>query len=74
MKFFSLPAFIISLAIGLFIVYVVTPDHEVIHVYPTLDNINDVLYKDKADNCFRFEAKEISCPKDDKKIKNVPIQ
>jgi hypothetical protein len=36
----SFPAFLISLVIGLFIVYMVNPTPTVIYVYPTPDNIN----------------------------------
>jgi hypothetical protein len=70
----SVTTFLISLAIGLFIVYVYGTDMKVIYVYPSPENINQVLYKDKADNCFTFEAREVKCPTDPAKIKVVPIQ
>jgi hypothetical protein len=46
----------------------------VIYVYPTPDNQNKILYKDKTDNCFKFNAEEVDCPDDKTKIKNIPIQ
>jgi hypothetical protein len=70
----SVTTFLISLAIGLFIVYVYGTDMKVIYVYPSPENINQVLYKDKADNCFTFEATEVKCPTDPAKIKVIPIQ
>ena len=72
--FISLPVFIISLAIGLFFVYITGPDLKPIYVYPTPDNAGKIQYKDKADNCFVFNAEEIKCPVDESFIKNIPIQ
>ena len=74
MKFFNLPAFIISLALGLFISYAFHSNYEEIHVYPNLNNINDILYKDKANQCFKFKANKIQCPKTAEQIKQIPIQ
>jgi hypothetical protein len=70
----SFTTFLISLALGLFIVYVYGTDMKIIYVYPTPENISQVLYKDQADNCFTFEANEVKCPTDPAKIKVVPIQ
>ncbi len=57
-QYFSLPYFIVSLAIGLFYVYVMAPAPTVIYVYPTPENLDDVEYRDKADTCFKFNAVE----------------
>jgi len=48
----SVPAFLISLVLGLFIVYMFNPTPTVIYVYPTPDNINKIQYKDYANNCY----------------------
>jgi hypothetical protein len=74
MKFISVPVFILSLAVGIFVVYISTPPSQIIYVYPNPDNENKVMFKDKADNCFRFTSNEVDCPKDDKKIRSYNIQ
>lgn len=73
-KYISLKIFLISLAIGLLFVYLSNPEPTIIYVYPTPDNVNKVTYKDKASNCFKFDAKEVMCPKNKKDIKTIPLQ
>ena len=73
-KYINFPVFLVSLAIGILFVYLFQPELNVIYVYPTPDNQNKILYKDKTDNCFKFNAIEVECPDDKSKIKNIPIQ
>jgi len=73
-KFLSFKIFFISLAVGLLFAYLSSPDPTIIYVYPTPDNVGKVEYKDKADNCFQFEAIETKCPSDKSKVKTIPIQ
>ena len=73
-NYISLPAFLISFAIGLFFVYILGPEMKTIYVYPTPENVNKILFKDKADNCFRLVEEIVECPKDKSKISVVPIQ
>jgi len=70
----SVTTFLISLAVGLFFVYIYGNDMKTIYVYPSPENVHQILYKDKADNCFTFEASEVKCPTDKTKIKTIPIQ
>lgn len=73
-NFISFPVFIVSLAIGLLFVYAIGPETKKVYIYPNPENIDKVLFKDKADNCFSFEAVEVECPTDESKIHSVPIQ
>lgn len=66
--------FIISLAIGLFMMYCTAPVPEVIIKYPTPENSENTVFKDDVDNCYKFISSEIDCPKDKKKINEIPIQ
>jgi len=74
MKFISIPVFIVSLAVGLFFVYITNPEPEIIYIYPTPENVDKLQYKDRANNCYDFQQSEVSCPSDQSKIKIVPIQ
>ena len=74
LEYISLPIFIISFAIGLFFVYIYGPEMKTIYIYPSPENIDKVILKDKADNCFRYEANEIECPKNDSILSKIPLQ
>ena len=67
-KYINIPVFIISLIIGIAMVYITMPDNRKIYVYPTPENISVLRYKDKTDTCFTFQQKEVACPKNEKDI------
>jgi hypothetical protein len=67
-KYINIPVFIISLIIGIAMVYITMTDNRKIYVYPTPENINVLQYKDKTDTCFTFQQKEVACPKNEKDI------
>jgi hypothetical protein len=73
-NYISLPVFLISLAVGLFFVYILGPDMKTIIIYPTPENVETTQYKDGADNCFVYTAKEVQCPSDPGLISTIPIQ
>jgi len=73
-KYVKLNVFIISLAFGLFAVYITMPDTRKIYVYPTPENIDVLQYKDKTDTCFKFKQNEVDCPKNDSEISQIPVQ
>jgi len=74
LHYISIPVFLISFAVGLFFVYVLGPEMKTIYIYPSPENVDKVLFKDKADNCFYFEEQVVECPKDESQISKIPIQ
>ena len=74
LKYISIKVFIASLCLGLLFAYLSAPTPTVIHVYPTPDNVDQLEYVDKANNCFKFSATEVKCPSDRGSIKSIPIQ
>lgn len=73
-KYINFPVFIISLAFGLFAVYVTVPDTRKIYVYPTPDNIQQLQYRDKTNTCFSLRQEDVECPKNDSDISVIPPQ
>ena len=61
LKYINIPIFIISLAIGLFFVYVYQADKRVIYVYPKPDNIDLIQYKDPTGTCFSVKQESVKC-------------
>ena len=73
-RYISVPVFLISFAIGLFFIYILGPEMKDIFIYPSPETVNKVLFKDKAENCFYFEEKEVKCPSDESQISSLPLQ
>ena len=73
-KFINVPVFLVSFAVGIFVVYVTLNDTRKIYVYPTPENVEKLQYRDKTDTCFGFTQKEVECPKDESKITRIKAQ
>lgn len=74
LNYISLPVFLISFAIGILFIYLMGPEMKTIYIYPSPENVDKVLFKDKAENCFYFEEENVECPKDENLISKIPIQ
>jgi hypothetical protein len=74
-KYIHLPTFIVSLIIGLLVVWF-NMNYELrkIYVYPTPENIDVLQYKDKAGNCFSYKQIDTPCPKNESKLAKIPVQ
>ena len=72
-QFINFRVFLISLSIGLVFVYLSSSPHKIVYVYPTPNNLKQVEYIDKADNCFQFEMNKTQCPANNQ-VKQIPIQ
>jgi hypothetical protein len=73
-KYISIPTFLVSLVIGLILVYIFETEQKVITVYPTPDNAGQIQYQDKAGNCYKYSATEATCPTNFLMIKTIPVQ
>jgi hypothetical protein len=73
-KYVNFTVFLLSLAFGLFAVYMTAPDTRKIYVYPTPENVDVLQYKDKTNTCFSFKQKEVACPKNESEITKIPAQ
>ena len=65
--------FFVSFAFGLLACYILTPAPEVVVRFPSPYNAGQVVYRDKAQNCFTYSATEVGCPKDGKGVKPQPV-
>jgi hypothetical protein len=74
LNYISIPIFLISFTIGLFFTYILGPEIKTIYIYPSPENVNKLLFKDKANNCFSFEEEIVKCPTNESLISKIPIQ
>ena len=74
LKFINIPAFIVSLAFGLFAVYITSDEMRKVYVYPTPENIELIQYRDKTGSCFKMDQSKVTCPKDENEISKVSPQ
>ena len=73
-NFIKIYVFLVSFAIGIFVVYIYGTDMTTIYIYPTPENVDKIIFKDKADNCFQYQQNEVECPNDDSLISDIPVQ
>jgi hypothetical protein len=74
-KYISFPIFIISFFVGLILIYIFNFNNKkTIHVYPSPENVNKLIFKDSADNCFYFDELEVPCPSNIEQLSSIPIQ
>jgi hypothetical protein len=71
-RFISPIYFFISLGIGLFVVYIMSPQPKVVFKFPSPYNAGKVTYRD-GDSCFKVEAEQTECPFDQSLIKPQPL-
>lgn len=74
LKYIDVRIFLASLAIGIFFVYMTIPDMRNIYVYPNPENVDILQYKDRANNCFQYQQKEVACPANENEISVIPPQ
>jgi len=74
MKFFNFTFFIVSFAIGVFLIYSLGPEKKEIVVYPSEDTLKKIQYQDDAQQCFDFNIEKIQCPINPDNIHEIPIQ
>lgn len=73
-KYIDFRIFFVSLAIGIFYIYISEEYKQTIIIYPTPDNKEQLQFKDKTDNCFEYDMKDIVCPSDEKLYHTIKVQ
>jgi hypothetical protein len=67
-----IPLFL-GILIGVFIVFFVKQEKEIVYKYPTPDNVNNTIYKDKNGVCYKYSAKSVDCDKNESRLKDFPL-
>lgn len=61
---FDIVYFSIAILIGFLLFYFIKPESQIILKEPKPDNVDNLLYIDDEDVCYRYSAEEINCPDD----------
>lgn len=64
--------FLLFFSIGIFIVYIRETPKKIIVRHPRPDN-QEVVYEDDNNNCYKYKAIEVNCPKDKSLILDHPL-
>ena len=73
-KYLDFTYFLVSFSLGLCLVYILGEDVKIITVYPNPTNVENILYKENSDECFRMKYKEVDCSDHTFNIKTTPFQ
>ena len=46
---------------------------QIVFKHPTPENVDDIIYKDNSDNCYKYEVDEVKCPINNVGVKEHPI-
>lgn len=61
------PVFLIAFGLGILYIYFSSPPPKIVYKFPSPYNAGKVIYRDKSDECFVFEATKVECPAHPKK-------
>ena len=73
-KHFRIIPFLVGAAIGLYLVYNFNSDKPTVVRYPSPDNVDKLTYRDKNGVCYKYKSTEVDCNKNEKTLKQYPIQ
>ena len=63
-KYIDIKIFLFSLLLGLLFMYLTNGHKKKVHVYPSPENWEDIIVKDKSNECFKFVQTSLECPAD----------
>jgi hypothetical protein len=73
LKHIRLFPFVAGLIIGFIAIILIKPEKNVVYKYPTPDNAGKIIYKDKNNICYKYNAKQLDCDKNESRLKDYPL-
>jgi len=74
-QFINIPVFLGSFFLGIVCVFIMNnSERRKIIVYPTPDNEDEILYKDKSDTCFKFKHTQVNRPINQNELSIISAQ
>jgi hypothetical protein len=73
LKHINIIPLVAGIVIGIIGIYFINPTKNVVYKYPTPDNSGNIVYKDKNGVCYKYNAKEVDCDKNESRLKDYPL-
>jgi hypothetical protein len=73
LKHIRLIPLLVGLVIGIVGILFIHPEKSVIYKYPTPENAEKVVYKDKNGICYTYKANVVDCDKNESRLKDFPL-
>jgi hypothetical protein len=66
-------SFALGLIVGIFGIFFVKPTMATIFKYPTPNECDKLIYKDKNGICYKYTTKEVNCDSNESRLKSFPL-
>uniref|UniRef100_A0A6C0KMQ8 Uncharacterized protein n=1 Tax=viral metagenome TaxID=1070528 RepID=A0A6C0KMQ8_9ZZZZ len=73
LKHIRIAPLVLGLVMGIVGILFVNPEKNIIYKYPTPENAEKVVYKDKNGVCYTYKANKVDCDKNESRLKNFPL-
>jgi hypothetical protein len=73
LKHIRLQPLLFGIVFGVIGILFVKPEKNVIYKYPTPENSEKIIYKDKNGVCYTYKSNQVDCDKNEAKLKNFPL-
>jgi hypothetical protein len=65
--------FLLGIVVGVISVYYVTPAMSTVIKYPTPQEVDKLIYKDKNGVCYQYTTKEVNCDANEARLRSFPL-
>lgn len=73
LKHIKLAPLLLGLLLGIIGILFIKPEQSITYKYPTPATAEKTIYKDKNGVCYRYDAKEVECDKNEGRLKEFPL-
>jgi hypothetical protein len=72
-KQFRIIPFLCGIVLGLYLVFYFKPEPVTVVRFPSPDNVDKDVYRDKNGVCYKYKSTEVDCDKNEKDIRQYPL-
>lgn len=61
--------FLAAFGLGMLYCYLSVPQPEIVYKFPNPSNVGKIVYRDPDNQCFKYRADKVACPRDQSLIR-----